>query len=509
MPICGMNVDSREISEHNLFVCKGAAFNPRFLSCARENAASAYICQADIADTLHELEPLMPCIVVSDIRHAMALLAPVIYNHPDNQLYIAGITGTKGKSSTAYMLRSIMQAAHKPCGIMGSIITDDGIECFESHNTTPEAPELWRHLSNMVQSDRDTMIMEVSSQALKYERVLGLDLDVACFLNIGRDHISAHEHPDFEDYFSSKLQIFNQCTTALINLNSAESDRIYKAAQSAMFPLTYCIKDKHAQNGEVFHPKADLWAHEIASSNGRVCFKATWNPIAFDSTADPDVRKRVLDASYRSTPDELVSATFELGIPGLFNVENALAAIGMALLMGIDTQAISHGLAHVRVPGRMEIVRSEDNHVTAIVDYAHNKLSFETLFASVKKEYPHHRIISLFGAPGGKAYERREQLPQIAGVYSDLIIYTEEDPAHDRVEDICNELAQHTPDTTAYKIIYNREEAVAFALNEARASDTDCVVLLLAKGDETRQHRGDEYPLVKSDLAIAQEILGS
>ena len=191
----------------------------------------------------------------------------------------------------------------------------------------------------------------------------------------------------------------------------------------------------------------------------------------------------------------------------MFNVENALAAIGMALLMGIDTAAILKGLAHLRVPGRMEIVRSADNHVTAIVDYAHNKLSFETLFASVKKEYPEHRIISLFGAPGGKAHERREQLPQAAAPYSDLIIYTEEDPAHDKVEEICAELASNTPADTPHTIILDREEAVAFAIHEAQQSTEPCVVLLLAKGDETRQHRGDDYPLVKSDLALAQELL--
>ncbi len=513
-----MNVDSREITERNLFVCKGAAFNPSFVSSARKNGASAYLCEEATAQTLSEMEPNMPCIVAHSVRHAMALLAPIIYNNPNEQLFIAGITGTKGKSTTAYMLRSIMQAAHKPCGIMGSIITDDGIECFESHNTTPEAPELWRHLYNTVDASLDTMIMEVSSQALKYERVLGLPFDVACFLNIGRDHISANEHPDFEDYFSSKLKIFDQCSTALVNLNSAEAQRIYQAAQAAEFPLAYCIKDKHKTSYATttdetlactFHPKADLWATDVTSVDGRVRFKAVWNPIVFDTSVDANIRKAALDPTHRTPMNNLSSTTFELGIPGLFNVENALAAIGMALLLGIDTNAIAEGLAHLRVPGRMEIVRSADEHVTAIIDYAHNKLSFETLFGSIKKEYPHHRIIALFGAPGEKAYERREQLPQAAAPYSDLIIYTEEDPGHDCIEDICADLARNTPDTTPYKIIYDREEAVTFALEAARASDTPCVVLLLAKGDETRQHRGNEYPLVKSDLAIAQEILGA
>ncbi len=196
-----------------------------------------------------------------------------------------------------------------------------------------------------------------------------------------------------------------------------------------------------------------------------------------------------------------------LGMPGLFNVDNALAAIAMARLLGVDYDAIRMGLAQIRVPGRMELVSSRDGKVLAIVDYAHNELSFKTLFESVKAEYPNRHIIALFGAPGGKAQERREALPRVAGAYADHIVYTEEDPAHERVEDICDELVSNTPVGVSCEVVLDREQAVTETLEKALGGGCPSIVLLLAKGDEETMHRGDDYPVIKSDLAIAREVL--
>ena len=204
----GMQIDSRKVEPNMLFVCKGAAFQPRFLEMAAGKGAAAYLCEEAAAEALAEAAPELPRLVVDDVRRAMALVAPAIYGQPDQDLMVIGITGTKGKSTVAYMLRSIMAAAGVETSILGSIDTDDGLVCHESHNTTPEAPDLWRHLYNTRLSGRKHMIMEVSSQGLKYDRVLGLNLDVACFLNMGRDHISPVEHSSFEDYLESKLRIF-------------------------------------------------------------------------------------------------------------------------------------------------------------------------------------------------------------------------------------------------------------------------------------------------------------
>lgn len=490
----GMAIDSRAVEEGNLFVCKGAGFRPAFLESAVAAGAAAYLCEGvgeglSIPSELVAAAAVTPALVVSDVRRAMALVAPVIYRHPEDQLHVVGITGTKGKSTVAYMLRSILVAAGQEPSILGSIETDDGKVRYESHNTTPEAPDLWRHLRNTVDAGRRTMVMEVSSQGLKYDRVLGLPFEIGCFLNIGRDHISGVEHPDFEDYFASKLRIFNQCEVAVVNLASDHVDRVLQAAKSAPCVATFAVE--HA--GEGSHG-GKAWPVEPLFTASGVTQLPTGG-LAFI------VRERAAEGEIAC------EERIELGMPGLFNVDNALAAISMARLLGVGYDAIRAGLARIRVPGRMELVSSADGHVLAIVDYAHNELSFETLFKSVKAEYPDRRVVALFGAPGGKAHERREALPRVAGAYADHLVYTEEDPAHDRVEDICAELVKNTPAGVSHEVILDREQAVTTVLERALEAPEPSAVLLLAKGDETRQHRGDEYPEVKSDLALAREVL--
>ena len=490
----GMAIDSREVAPRNLFVCKGAGFRPAFLESAVAAGAAAYLCEGvgeglSIPSELVAAAAVTPALVVSDVRRAMALVAPVIYRHPEDQLHVVGITGTKGKSTVAYMLRSILVAAGQEPSILGSIETDDGKVRYESHNTTPEAPDLWRHLRNTVDAGRRTMVMEVSSQGLKYDRVLGLPFEIGCFLNIGRDHISGVEHPDFEDYFASKLRIFNQCEVAVVNLASDHVDRVLQAAKSAPCVATFAVE--HA--GEGSHG-GKAWPVEPLFTASGVTQLPTGG-LAFT------VRERAAEGEIAC------EERIELGMPGLFNVDNALAAISMARLLGVGYDAVRAGLAQIRVPGRMELVSSADGHVLAIVDYAHNELSFETLFKSVKAEYPDRRVVALFGAPGGKAHERREALPRVAGAYADHLVYTEEDPAHDRVEDICAELVKNTPAGVSHEVILDREQAVTTVLERALEAPEPSAVLLLAKGDEETMHRGDEYPEVKSDLAIAREVL--
>lgn len=478
-PIHGCTVDSREVKPGDLFFCKGARFQARYLVDAVEAGAACFVAPASQRAELDALDlgDRAAAIYVNDVRRAMAVASPVVYGHPDRAVKIVGITGTKGKSTTEYMLKSIFEAAGERPAIMGSIDTDDGIEHFESHNTTPEAPELWRHVANCRDSGHGPLVMEVSSQGLKYGRVEGLHLDIACFLNIGRDHISPIEHPDFEDYFQSKLRIFEQCGTAVVNLGSDHVERVLRAARAAARIVTIGVD----------RPEADLCAAGVRGGRGGIDFELRCAPAL-----------RAPDAP----------GTVHVGIPGLFNAENALAAIASARLLGVPFPAIERGLASFRVPGRMEVVRTADGRITAIVDYAHNALSFRALFASVEHEYPGHQVIAVFGAPGDKAKERREQLPREAAPHCDLLIFTEEDPAHERVEDICAEMASHVPSGTPCEIVCDRERAIERAFEAARADARPSVVLLLAKGDETRQHRGDDFPAVKSDLAIARELAG-
>ena len=480
LTVHGVCIDSRKATPGCLFVCKGATFKPEFLAAAVKQGTAAFLCQGEMANgriavpaDLAQAAPGVPAIAAKDIRRAMARASAKAYGAPDENLTVVGVTGTKGKSTTTYMLHAIMNAAEVETSMLGSIETDDGMEHFESHNTTPESPDLWRHLRNTVDAGRKHMVMEVSSQGLKYDRVLGLNFDIACFLNIGRDHISPIEHPTFEDYFASKLRIFDQCKTAVVNLETDHLSEVLKAAEHAEKLVTVGINN----------PKATLNATGVSSVDGVIRFTVR------DSLGE--------------TVEERGIA---LGIAGLFNVENALCAIAIARLLGIDYDAIETGLAHVKVPGRMEVIRCTSKPITAIVDYAHNKLSFETLFSSIKQEYPGQRIIAVFGAAGGKAYERREVLPQTAGKYADLLIFAEEDPAHERPEDICAELAKNTPEGVAHEIIIDREEAFKRAV-EIAGDGKPTVIAFLAKGEEELQHRGDAFEPIKSDSAIAHEVL--
>ena len=442
--VTGCSFDSRAVSAGDVFFCKGAAFKPAFLSMALDAGAVAFVCEESLVESLEPLakENGAAMLVVDSVRTAMALLPPEVYDRPDHDVKIVGITGTKGKTTAAFMLQSIIKAAGESSG-------------------------------------RQSMVMEVSSQALKYQRVENLPFDVACFLNIGRDHISPIEHPTFEDYFESKLRIFDQAKTAVVNLGTDEVDRVLEAASTAERLVTVGVE----------HPEASLWASDVRMLGFNIEFNL-----------------HGLCADESETGEKVL-----LGIAGDFNVENALVAIAAAREIGIGIEAIKKGLSKLRVPGRMEVVESKDGRVICVVDYAHNQLSFRSLFSSVKRAFPASPVIALFGAAGGKAQERREQLPREAAPYSDLMIFANEDPAHEDPMKVCRELAEHVPDDTPNKIILDREAAVHAAFKAAREEyvnpDAPTIVLLLAKGDEELMHVGDEFVPIESDLSLANRLI--
>lgn len=463
-----VSCDSRSVIPGTLFVCKGAHFKEEFLQAAKEQGAFAYL-----SEKPYEAVDL-PCLQVGDVRLAMALLADFYYNHPSSKLNVVGITGTKGKSSTAYYLKYIFDeylAAKKQeaSGIVSSIETYDGVERFESHLTTPEPLDLERHFANAVESQIRYMTMEVSSQALKYDRVRNVEFAAAVFLNIGNDHISPIEHPDFEDYFASKLRIFAQAAAACVNLDSDHADRVLEAARrSCPRMITFSRKD----------PSATIFGSQVRKAGGDILF-------------------RVKTPRY--------SREFRLTMPGLFNVQNALAALAVCEALGVPEQYAFAGLMKARVPGRMEVYTNADEKISVIVDYAHNRLSFETLFQSVKEEYPGQRIVTIFGCPGYKAYDRRKDLGEIAGRYADFVFLTEEDAGEEPVENICKDIAQYVEQENCdYTIVSDRGEAVRQAV---MGCQEPTVILLTGKGAETRQKRGIAYIDCPSDVDYAKEYL--
>lgn len=463
-PVELVSYNSKEVVPGTLFLCKGAHFKPEYLADAKRRGAFAYVSENAYP------EVNLPCVQVGDMRRTLAPLAVKYYNDPSQKLKVIGLTGTKGKSSTAYYLKYILDEHLAPkgksCGVISSIETWDGVERFESHLTTPEPLELQKHFANALSAGMEYLVMEVSSQALKYHRTLGTRFAAAAFLNIGTDHISPIEHPDFDDYFHSKLKIFAQADFSCVNLDCGHAQEALEAAQAACPAVS--TFSRH-------NPAANVYGHDVRKVGGDILFQ---------------VDGAQLSGQYRLT------------MPGLFNVDNALAAIAICQGLGIPRDAVREGLSHARVPGRMEVYSSENGDVVAIVDYAHNRMSFETLFRSVTQEYPGRRIVTVFGCPGKKAFDRRRDLGEVSGTYSDLVVLTEEDSGEEDTVSICREIASHVACTC--EIQPNRGEAIRRAVLSCHDPS---VILITGKGAETRQKRGLEYIDTPSDVEYAQAFL--
>jgi len=470
--ITQVTYDSREVVPGALFICKGVHFSPDYLRQAVERGAVAYI----------SLEPYpeitsIPYALVSDMRATIASAGTLFYDREWDALTILGITGTKGKSTTVMYLHSILSAWAKSTGgprpgILSTIINYDGVIEAPSVKTTAETLDLYKHLHNAVTTGLTEVCMEVSSQGLRYRRVANVEFDVAGWLNIVEDHISPAEHKDMEDYLSAKLMLFSQSRHAVVNIRTQELDRVMAAAAACESLTTFGLQ------------RAD-------------------DPIEADFLGS-QVRPTPTGQDFTVTADGTDHRLF-LPMPGTFNVENALAAIAMARNIDVPWDSIAAGLADVHVPGRMDAFRLASGAL-AIVDYAHQKLSIETLLDYIHTDYPTSAITMVFGCGGQKALNRREELGILAREHADTIVLTEEDPGDVAVIDICEEIDRHIQagGPRPSHIIVDRVEAINYALEHARDGD---VVLILGKGDEPWQLRGATQVPQPSDIDVVNDFL--
>jgi UDP-N-acetylmuramyl-tripeptide synthetase len=466
MSMIGVNYvsyNSKDIRPSTLFICKGVTFKEQYLKDAIELGVSSYI-----SETIYEeVNDKVAYIQVSDVRKAMSLIAILYYNYPHKSLNIVGITGTKGKTTTTYFMKNILdEYLNAPSAILSTVEIFTGTSSEEAHLTTPESLDLQRHFANALENGIKHLTMEVSSQAYKSNRVFGMDFDIGVFLNIDEDHIGPLEHEDFEDYISCKLEFIKNCRVAVIYGQTREFNRVMETAKK------YCEKviTYGIENTE------DYFVTNIRKEGIYTLFEVNGD-------------------NYRKT--------FATQMRGNFNVENALASITVAKMLEIDDDAIYRGIEKTQVKGRMNVIESED--VTVIVDYAHNHLSFSRLYESIKLDYPGRRVVTVVGASGGKALGRRRDVGKLSGENSHYVYLTAEDPQFEDVKDICRDIAKYLkPYKVPYEIIEDRTKAVEKAILKAKAGD---VVLLAAKGEELYQKVKGEYKYYESDIAIAKRCL--
>ena len=465
-----VSYNSKEIVENTLFICKGATFKIEYLKEAIKVGAFVYVSE-------NKYDVNIPFILVDNINEALSCLSAMYFNYPGEKINVIGVGGTKGKSTTTYYIKAILDEYSKSLNkketaVISSIDTYDGVEKFESHITTPESYEIHKHFYNALNSDMENIVMEVSSQALKYNRVKDVFFDIGIFMNISEDHISPIEHEDFDDYYNSKLKLFANTKNAIVNMDADLAENTLECAKNdSQRVFTFSMKRKDT----------DFYAYEIKKEGFNTIFK-------------------VHTPSY----DE----DFILTMPGLFNVENALAAIASAYIMDIPVKCIKKGLEIAKSSGRMEVFHTKDMKIIILVDYAHNKLSFEKLFSSVKEEYKGRRIVAIFGCPGKKALLRRKDLGTIAGKNSDFIYLVAEDPGAEPVSAISNDIAQYVKKyTNNYALIEERGDAILDAVLEAEQAEVPTIILLTGKGRETRQKYGSEYLPCISDVEYTEKYL--
>lgn len=471
----GISADSRCVQPNNLFVCKGDAFNPRYLTYAQKAGVRAYICATDAAEKLAQAAPALTQIVVTDIRKALAVASAFAYGDPQEDLVLVGITGTKGKTTTATMLHALVSdATVDSVALIGTHEIFDGREQQSSSNTTPEPPELYRALFRARNNGCRLCIMEVSSQALKYERVYGLTFFISAFLNISPDHISPQEHPSYDDYLISKLHILETNWVHVVASSLIEQE-----------PLV-----------------------EIAAKRGKLV------TFGFDATSTlkaSGIMSHGLQTTFTVHGMGFEQLPITLNLPGKFNVENALCALAIARELDAPVSLLNliapSVFSHLSLPGRMDVHTSKNKQVSVVVDYAHNEASFLQFFSAMRETFPNHAIVAVFGACGNRALNRIEELPIAAAQFADTIVLTSDEPGPMPPEELVKEMAEYIEEFSDVYQIPNRQEAREKAFELAEATSKPTLLCFLGKGTEDTMQIGSKTVSIVPDTEAAKTLL--
>ncbi len=456
--------DSRRAGAGTVFVCmKGTRVDShRFIPDVLKAGARVLVTERDVRKEIEEAgleegeREKVTVLKVEDGRSALARLSAARFGHPARKLVMIGITGTKGKTTTAHMIKAGLESAGHKVGMIGTIGIAIGDKVSPTVNTTPESYELHKAFRQMLDEGCSHVVMEVSSQGLKMHRVEGIDYDYGLFTNISPDHIGPNEHADFDEYLYYKSRLLSQCRIGLVNRDDSHYDAVTRDASCKLY--SFSVK----ADGEALKEQADFRAADIhyVSEPGFV--------------------------GTEFTMEGLYPMEVRLGIPGQFNVYNALAALSVLSFLNLPKESLSHAFEKIRVNGRMEIVYSS-SRLTVLVDYAHNALSMESLLSTLRDYHP-KRLVCVFGCGGNRSKDRRYSMGEIGGRMADLCILTEDNSRFEKVEEILADIRGSIEKTGgAFVEIPDRRKAIEYSILNAEPGD---MVAVIGKGHENYQEVG-------------------
>ena len=459
--------NSKNIKDGDMFIAiKGFATDGHnYINDAINSGAKVIMVQEGCDLKSIKLPEDVTLIMAKDTREALAKCSCNFYGNPSTKFKLIGVTGTKGKTTTTFMIKEILEKAGHNVGLIGTIATYiNGKMLFENNRTTPESIELQKTFAQMVEQKVEYVVMEVSSQSLKLHRVDGCNFDIVLFTNFSEDHISEREHPDMKDYFESKLKLFEMCDNGIINADDLQVSKVPK-----LFPenniMTYGIDNY-----------CEVLAKDITITNSYV-----------------DFRVKIADRNERVKVD----------IPGRFSVYNALGAICVAKKLGIPSEKVIEALAEIKVPGRSEMVPNK-KEIPIMIDYAHSPESLQNILSAVKS-YTRGKVISVFGCGGDRDKTKRPIMGEISGRIADFTIITSDNPRTEDPEVIVKEIEEGIKKTKGnYKVVVDRKEAIKQAIDMANKLD---IIVLAGKGHEPYQEiNGEKLPF--DERIIIKEIIG-
>ncbi len=451
--------DSRKVTQGSLFICiSGANVDGHdFAAQVVEAGARVLLVQKEV-----ELpaQAEVTVIRVADTRYAMAFVSAAYFGHPAKRLQVIGITGTKGKTTTTYLVKNILEQAGRKVGLIGTIEVIIGDTHIHANNTTPESYLVQQYFKQMADAGCDTVVMEVSSQGLMLHRTQGFVFDLGIFTNIEPDHIGPNEHKDFDDYLACKRLLFRQCRVGIVNKDDEHWEKV-TAGHTCQLE-TYGIE-----------ADADLKAEnlQLLSGGGKL-------GVSFDVKG-------------------LMNFSAELSMPGRFSVYNALTAIAVCRHFDVSAEAVKKALLRAKVKGRIELVKVSDDF-TLMIDYAHNAMALQSLLSTLK-EYRPHRLVSVFGCGGNRSKLRRYEMGEVSGKLADLTIITSDNPRYEEPQDIIEDIKTGIGRTDGkYVEICDRKEAIAYAIAHGEPGD---IIVLAGKGHEDYQEiKGVKYPMDEREL---------